>query len=187
MPMRPTCSLGLSAPIPAETGLLPQNQFRPILRSPAPEDIRAAPARDRYEAATQSHQVGKNTTKKARQRKHHIKKVIPKIQNQSTRTRRPFLRVSPEELAEIQTHAASAHLSFSGYAHQRLLLQPVSTHPPEELHRLRRDLAGLCNNVNQIARAVHTNAREPCKAAEEAARYAREAYDLMRRWDQDGV
>lgn len=84
------------------------------------------------------------------------------------RTRRLFLRISSEEFNEIQNHAASARLSFSGYARQRLLLQPVSTHPPEELHRLRRDLAGLLNNVNQIARAVHTHVREPCKAAEEA-------------------
>ena len=113
--------------------------------------------------------------------------VIPGNSNESKRTRRMFLRVSPEELAEIHSHAARAGLSLSRYARKRLLLQPVPALPPDEVHQLRRDLAGLCNNVNQIARAVHTQARDPCKAADEAMRYAREAYDLVRRWYQDGV
>ena len=166
MPTPRVTLVGASAPIPAGTGLLPQSRFRP---APLPCAIlRTRP----------KHQAGKKVTHQEGEPQdsepvHANLQAVP-----------PCLS---EELAEIQTHAASARLSFSGYARQRLLLQPVSTHPPEELHRLRRDLAGLLNNVNQIARAIHTNAREPCKAAEEAARYAREAYDLMRRWDRDGV
>jgi hypothetical protein len=113
--------------------------------------------------------------------------VILGIPNEQKRTRRLFLRVSPEELVEIHSHALHAGLSFSRYARKRLLLQPVPAQSPDEVHHLRRDLAGLLSNVNQIARAVHTQARDPCKAADEAMRYAREAYDLMRRWYQDGV
>lgn len=184
MPMPRIVLVGALRPNPR------RNRFaaaKPVPSRPPPSRAGGHPRRSRARSVRQAVELVGPAEASGRQRNHPIKKVIPKIQNQSTRTRRLFLRVSPEELAEIQTHVASAHLSFSSYARQRLLLQPVSTHPPEELHRLRRDLAGLCNNVNQIARSVHTNAREPCKAAEEAARYAREAYDLMRRWYQDGV
>lgn len=37
----------------------------------------------------------------------------------------------------------------------------------------------MCNNVNQVARAVHTKARDPVKAAEDAVLYAGYAYAMM--------
>ena len=60
-----------------------------------------------------------------------------------------------------------------------MLLQPITPVLPSEIYQLKVDVSGLCNNVNQIARAVNTKAREPTKAAEEAVLYARRAYDLV--------
>jgi hypothetical protein len=50
---------------------------------------------------------------------------------------------------------------------------------PPEFPELKRDLSGLRNNVNQISRAVHTQARDPCKAAEDAMRHADSAYRIL--------
>ena len=87
--------------------------------------------------------------------------------------------MTDDELNAIRKNADKAGLNVSRYARQRMLIQPVTTALPEDYYRLRADISGLCNNVNQIARAVNTRAREPTKAAEETALYARRAYDLV--------
>lgn len=60
-----------------------------------------------------------------------------------------------------------------------MMLQPVAPAIPAEVHQLKADLSGLCNNVNQIARAVNAKAREPTKAMEEAVLLARQAYQCV--------
>ncbi len=60
-----------------------------------------------------------------------------------------------------------------------MMLQPVAPAIPAEVHQLKADLSGLCNNVNQIARAVNAKAREPTKAMEEAALCVRRIYELV--------
>ncbi|MBQ9740546.1 MAG: plasmid mobilization relaxosome protein MobC [Kiritimatiellae bacterium] len=42
-------------------------------------------------------------------------------------------------------------------------------------------MSGLCNNVNQIARAVNTMAREPTRAADDAVQLSRRAYQSVER------
>lgn len=99
--------------------------------------------------------------------------------NLKNRTRRVIVRVNENELKQIHRNAQSAGLSLSRYARQRMLLQPVSCTLPPEFHQLRAELSGMCNNVNQVARAVHTKARDPVKAAEDAVLYAGYAYAMM--------
>lgn len=60
-----------------------------------------------------------------------------------------------------------------------MMLQPVAPAIPGEVHQLKVDVSGLCNNVNQIARAVNAKAREPTKAMEEAALLTRQAYQCV--------
>jgi len=60
-----------------------------------------------------------------------------------------------------------------------MMLQPVAPAIPAEVHQLKADLSGLCNNVNQIARAVNAKAREPTKAMKEAVLLARQAYQCV--------
>ena len=60
-----------------------------------------------------------------------------------------------------------------------MMLQPVAPAIPAEFHQLKADVSGLCNNVNQIARAVNAKAREPTKAMEEAVLIARQAYQCV--------
>lgn len=99
--------------------------------------------------------------------------------NPKNRTRRIIVRVNENELRQINRNAQTAELSLSRYARQRMLLQPVSCTLPPEFHQLRAELSGLYNNVNQIARAVHTKARDPVKAADDAVLYAGYAYATM--------
>ena len=65
--------------------------------------------------------------------------------------------------------------------------EPVAAALPEGFNELRRDIAGLCNNVNQIARAVHMNARDAFRAASDARRYAGEVYQMLTEWMNRGV
>ena len=62
-----------------------------------------------------------------------------------------------------------------------MLLQPIAPAIPAEFHHLKADVSGLCNNVNQIVRAVNATAREPNKASEEAMLLSRRAYQSVER------
>lgn len=95
------------------------------------------------------------------------------------RTRKIIVRVTDGELATIRANAAAAGLSLSRYARQRMLLQPITPTLPAEIHQLKSYVSGLCNNVNQIARAVNAMTREPSKAAEEAMLLSRRAYQSV--------
>ena len=95
------------------------------------------------------------------------------------RTRKIIIRVTDSELAAIRANAATAGLTLSRYARQRMLLQPIIPTIPAEVQQLRADLTGLCNNINQIARAVNAMAREPTKAAEEAMLLSRQTYQSV--------
>ena len=95
------------------------------------------------------------------------------------RTRKIIVRVTDHELMTIRANAAAAGLSISRYARQRMLLQPIAPTIPAEVQQLRADISGLCNNVNQIARAVNTMAKEPTRAAEEAVQISRRAYQSV--------
>lgn len=95
------------------------------------------------------------------------------------RTRKIIIRVTDSELAAIRANAATAGLTLSRYARQRMLLQPIIPTIPAEVQQLRADVSGLCNNANQIARAVNGKVREPTRAAEEAAQLARRAYQSV--------
>lgn len=92
------------------------------------------------------------------------------------RTRKIIVLATDHELMTIRANAAAAGLSLSRYARQRMLLQPVAPTIPAEVQQLKADVSGLCNNVNQIARAVNVMAREPTKAAEEALQLSLQAY-----------
>ena len=95
------------------------------------------------------------------------------------RTRKIIIRITDSELAAIRANAATAGLTLSRYARQRMLLQPIIPTIPAEVQQLRADVSGLCNNANQIARAVNGKVREPTRAAEEAAQLARRAYQSV--------
>lgn len=92
--------------------------------------------------------------------------------------------MTDSELTTIQKNATAACLSLSQFVRQRMMLQPITPVLPSEIYQLKADISGLCNNVNQIARAVNTKAREPTKAAEEAVLYARRAYNLVRQMQE---
>ena len=95
------------------------------------------------------------------------------------RTKKLIVRVTDGELTSIRANATAAGLSLSRYARQRVLLQPVVPTIPAEVQQLRADVSGLCNNVNQIARAVNAMTSEPTKAAEEATQLSRRAYQSV--------
>ena len=97
------------------------------------------------------------------------------------RTQKIIVRVTDHELTTIRANAAATGLTLSRYARQRMLLQPVTPTIPAEVQQLRADVSGLCNNVNQIARAVNTMAREPTKAADDAVQLSRRAYQSVER------
>ena len=109
--------------------------------------------------------------------KYNQEVIHTKVKN--NRTRIINIRVNENEFNQIARNAESAGLSISRYVRQRMLFQPVSGTLPPEFHQLRAELSGLCNHVNQIARAVHTKARVPVKAADDAVLYAGHAYAMI--------
>lgn len=97
------------------------------------------------------------------------------------RTRKLIVRVTESELTMIRANAAATGLTLSRYARQRMLLQPITPTIPAEIQQLKADVSGLCNNVNQIARAVNTMAREPTRAADDAVQLSCRAYQSVER------
>ena len=101
------------------------------------------------------------------------------------KTQRVFIRISSDELNQVVDNAQSAGLSLSAYARMRMLNRPVQTRPPDEYRAILRNISGLCNNVNQIARAVHMQCVHPVRAAEEAKRIAQEIYTVVKERNSD--
>ena len=105
--------------------------------------------------------------------------------NKVNKTNRLFIRLSDEELQQIRKASQEAGLSMSSFARKCLLGQRVTARLPEGYLAFRRDIAGLCNNVNQIAHAVNSKSRESVPAALEARALAQRIYDLMK-GEEDG-
>ena len=117
-----------------------------------------------------------------------MKKGVRKTKDErNLRRERLYIRVNAHEVEAIRRYAERAGLTVSQYARKRLLMEPVVAALPEGFNELRRDIAGLCNNVNQIARAVHMNARDASRAASDARRYAGEVYQMLTEWMNRGV
>lgn len=97
-----------------------------------------------------------------------------------TKTQRLFIRVSSDEFERIKKYAEKTGATVSAYARKRLLNEPVEAYPPKEYFTLRRDISGLCTNVNQIAHAVNSGIEPPNRAAREAREIAEQIYDIVR-------
>lgn len=97
-----------------------------------------------------------------------------------SKTERIYIRISSDELERAKVYAIRAGLTLSNYARNRLLQEPVAVQIPEEFHRLRRDISGLCTNVNQIAHAVNASLAKPTEAAIQARRLAQQTYEIVK-------
>jgi len=100
--------------------------------------------------------------------------------NKVNKTNRLFIRLSDVELQQIRRASREAGLSMSSFARKCLLRERVTARLSEEYLAMRRDIAGLCNNVNQIAHSVNSKCRDPIPAAQEARLLAQRIYDLMK-------
>ena len=166
------CSLG-RAPNPRHTEFAPANPVCPSSGRPTASGSPPDDARRSRDAKTVPRR--KEETNARRQPCERRTTTIIK----ENRTRKIIIRVTDSELAAIRANAATAGLTLSRYARQRMLLQPIIPTIPAEVQQLRADVTGLCNNINQIARAVNAMAREPAKAAEEAVLLSRQAYQSV--------
>ena len=87
----------------------------------------------------------------------------PKKAQHERRTTQMNLRFTAAEDAYVRSQARAAGLSVSEYSRRRLLGHQVPQSPGRanaqllsELNRLGLELKAIGNNVNQLARAVHT-------------------------------
>jgi hypothetical protein len=83
----------------------------------------------------------------------------------SNRTRRITLRLTPEEYAKIeQRYKASTCRKLSDYIRKHLFGKPITTHYRnqslddfiEETVLLRNELSAIGNNLNQVVKKMHT-------------------------------
>jgi len=111
----------------------------------------------------------------------------PTSSNPKTKTRRVFIRVTDDEFERIKRYADKAGITVSAYTRKRLLNEPVAAYPPDEYFALRRDISGLCTNVNQIAHAVNSGIEPPSRAAGEAKRIAEQIYDIVKGMVNRGI
>lgn len=83
----------------------------------------------------------------------------------SNRTRRITLRLTPEEYAKIeQRYKASTCRKLSDYVRKHLFDKPITTHYRnqslddfiEETVLLRNELSAIGNNINQVVKKMHT-------------------------------
>ena len=93
---------------------------------------------------------------------------------------RLFIRVSDMELARIRQMTEETGLTMSAFVRKRALGEPIIARLHVDYLALRRDIAGLCNNVNQIAYAVNSRVKQPGPAAEEAREMAQKTYNLVK-------
>ena len=83
----------------------------------------------------------------------------------SNRTRRITLRLTPEEYAKIEKrYKASTCRKLSNYVRKHLFDKPITTHYRnqslddfiEETVLLRNELSAIGNNINQVVKKMHT-------------------------------
>lgn len=83
----------------------------------------------------------------------------------SNRTRKITLRLTPEEYAKIEHQwKTSTCRKLSDYVRKHLFNNPITTHYRnqslddfmEEMVALRNDLSAIGNNVNQVVKKMHT-------------------------------
>ncbi|MFH7004236.1 plasmid mobilization protein [Flavobacterium bizetiae] len=83
----------------------------------------------------------------------------------SNRSRRITLRLTPEEYAKIeQRYKNSTCRKLSDYIRKHLFNKPITTHyrnqsiddSIEEIVLLRNELSAIGNNVNQVVKKMHT-------------------------------
>ena len=103
------------------------------------------------------------------------------------RTERIYVRVNTEETERIREYAAKAGLTVSEYARKRMMQGSVIEAIPAEVIQMKRNVAGLCNNVNQIAWAVHMKTKDPYQAAQDAKWYASQIYAMFKRLIARGI
>ena len=83
----------------------------------------------------------------------------------SNRTRRITLRLTPEEYTKIEKrYKASTCRKLSDYVRKHLFNRPITTHYRnqslddfiEEMALLRNELSAIGNNINQVVKKMHT-------------------------------
>ena len=85
-----------------------------------------------------------------------------RTKRKETKTEEVRFRVTPTELAQIDTEAIAANISRSDWARQRCFQVPLphSTKTKnyiDTLAELTKQLAPIGNNINQIARTINTH------------------------------
>ena len=93
------------------------------------------------------------------------------------------LRLHPKELEHLNRQAALAGLSREEFL--RSLVAGIELHPRPCVHHaeLLRQVAGLCNNANQLARVANTYGVADSSAVEEMTRLAHAVWkDIKELW-----
>lgn len=93
------------------------------------------------------------------------------------------LRLHPKELEHLNRQAALAGLSREEFL--RSLVAGIELHPRPCVHHaeLLRQVAGLCNNANQLARVANTYGVADSSTVEEMARLAQAVWkDIKELW-----
>ena len=93
------------------------------------------------------------------------------------------LRLHPKELEHLNRQAALAGLSREEFL--RSLVAGIELHPRPCVHHaeLLRQVAGLCNNANQLARVANTYGMADSSTVEEMTRLAQAVWkDIKELW-----
>lgn len=93
------------------------------------------------------------------------------------------LRLHPKELEHLNRQAALAGLSREEFL--RSLVAGIELHPRPCTHhaKLLRQVAGLCNNANQLARVANTYGVADSSTVEEMTRLAQAVWkDIKELW-----
>ena len=93
------------------------------------------------------------------------------------------LRLHPGELEHLNRQAALAGLSREAFL--RSLVAGIELHPRPCIHHaeLLRQVAGLCNNANQLARVANTYGVADVSMVTEMTRLAREVWkEVKEKW-----
>jgi uncharacterized protein (DUF1778 family) len=97
----------------------------------------------------------------------------------------PNLRLSPEELAELAEAAERSGITVTGYAARAALSAARQEMPPDarefavQLFAVRREVARVGVNLNQIARRLNGQQAVPPATVEAALRAARQALEQV--------
>lgn len=99
------------------------------------------------------------------------------------RTKRYTVKVTPSEQTALEARAAEAGIDVPRLLFEAALAPDVETHAERkqaiaELFALRREVASIANNANQLAKYANTEHRFP-KEAEAVLREFRELYPQL--------